>query len=175
MNSMLNIHNPHQCYITKNWSRYFSYYQLGLGSRGIGMRDSNQDILAVLPAIPMEGEEFIRTLLSFQKRDGSAMHSYNPLTLEGSVGDSIEMEDHPHYYSDDHFWLVLSVTAYIKETGVVSFLDEPIPFYDKDKQGQPVETGTVLEHLMRRACILPVMILATMGCPCSGSRTGTIL
>ena len=149
MNSILNIHNPHQCYITKNWSRYLSYYQLGLGSRGIGMRDSNQDVLAVLPAIPREGKEFIRSLLSFQKCNGSAMHSYNPLTLEGSVGDSIEMEDHPHYYSDDHLWLVLSVAAYIKETGETSFLEEQIPYYDKDKRGQPLETGTVLEHLQR--------------------------
>ena len=147
MNTMVNIHNPHQCYITKNWSRYLSYYQLGLGSRGIGMRDSNQDVLAVLAAIPEEGKDFIRSLLSYQKCDGSAMHPYNPLTLEGSVGDSVEMEDHPHYYSDDHLWLVLSVTAYIKETGDTAFLRERIPFYDKDKQGKPVDTGTVLEHL----------------------------
>jgi cellobiose phosphorylase len=149
MNSILNIHNPHQCYITKNWSRYLSYYQLGLGSRGIGMRDSNQDVLAVLVAIPNEGKEFIRSLLSFQKCNGSAMHSYNPLTLEGSVGDSIEMDDHPHYYSDDHLWLVLSVTAYIKETGDTAFLSERVPFYDEDKQGKPVEIGTVVEHLER--------------------------
>ncbi|HTX93112.1 MAG TPA: glycosyl hydrolase family 65 protein [Anaerolineales bacterium] len=149
MNSILNIHNPHQCYITKNWSRYLSYYQLGMGSRGIGMRDGNQDVLAVLPAIPQEGREFIRRLLSFQKANGSAMHSYNPLSLEGSLGDSTEMEDRPHYYSDDHLWLVLSVCAYIKETGETAFLDEKVPFYDRDKQGQPLEEGTVREHLAR--------------------------
>ena len=149
MNTMLNIHNPHQCYITKTWSRYLSYYQLGLGSRGIGFRDSSQDVLAVLASIPEEGKDFIRTLLSFQKCDGSAMHQFNPLTMEGSVGDSIEMVDRPHYYSDDHLWSILAVTAYIKEIGDLAFLDEIVPFYEKDKQGNPLEAGSVLEHLKR--------------------------
>jgi cellobiose phosphorylase len=149
MNSILNIHNPHQCYITKTWSRYLSYYQLGLGSRGIGMRDSNQDVLAVLPAIPEQGRDFIRTLLSFQTCAGNALHSYNPLTMEGNIGDSYEMEDRPHYYSDDHLWLILSVCGYLKETGCLDFLQEQIPFHDKDKAGRPLETGSVLDHLNR--------------------------
>ncbi|MGD0707660.1 MAG: glycosyl transferase, partial [Anaerolineaceae bacterium] len=85
----------------------------------------------------------------FQKRDGSAVHSFNPLTHEGSAGDSADMEDRPHYYSDDHLWLVLAVTAYLKETGDLGFLDEVVPFYEKDKQGQPLETGSVREHLER--------------------------
>ena len=149
MNFMLNVHNPYQCYITKTWSRYLSYYQLGLGSRGIGFRDSSQDVMAVLASVPREGRDFIRTLLSFQKRDGSAIHQFNPLTLEGSVGDSIEMEDRPHYYSDDHLWGVLAATAYLKETGDLAFLDEIIPFYEKDRQNNLIESGTVLEHLKR--------------------------
>ena len=149
MNFMLNVHNPYQCYITKTWSRYLSYYQLGLGSRGIGFRDSSQDVMAVLASVPREGRDFIRTLLSFQKRDGSAIHQFNPLTLEGSVGDSIEMEDRPHYYSDDHLWGVLAATAYLKETGDLAFLDEIIPFYEKNGQNNPIESGTVLEHLKR--------------------------
>ncbi len=149
MNTMLNVHHPHQCYVTKTWSRYLSYYQPGLGSRGIGFRDSSQDMLAVLASVPAEGKEFIRTLLSFQKRDGSAMHQFNPLTLEGSVGDSIEMEDRPHYYSDDHLWGILAVAAYIQETGDRDFVNETAPFYEKDKHGHALETGTVLEHLRR--------------------------
>ncbi len=149
MDAMLNVHNPHQCYVTMTWSRYLSYYQVGMGSRGIGFRDSSQDVMAVLASLPREGKEFIRTLLCFQKRDGSAMHQFNPLTLEGDVGDSIEMEDRPHYYSDDHLWGILAVTAYIKETGDLAFLDETVPFYEKDKQGNPVEEGSVLEHLRR--------------------------
>ena len=149
MNTMLNIHNPRQCYITKTWSRYLSYYQPGLGSRGIGFRDSSQDILGVITSAPGECRDFLHMLLAFQKRDGSAMHQFNPLTLEGSVGDSIEMEDRPHYFSDDHLWGIIAVTAYLKETGDVAFLDEVIPFYDRDKQGDVLESGTVMEHMQR--------------------------
>jgi cellobiose phosphorylase len=149
MNSMLNVHNPHQCFTTKQWSRYLSYYQLGLGARGIGIRDSSQDILGVVASIPDESREFILTLLSFQKRDGSSMHSYNPLNMEGSAGDSAEMEDRPHYYSDDHLWSILTVTTYIKETGDLEILKSTIPFYEKDKKGKPLESSTVLEHLER--------------------------
>jgi cellobiose phosphorylase len=149
MNAMLNIHNPHQCYITKNWSRYLSYYQLGLGARGIGIRDSSQDILGVLASIPDEGKAFLKILLTFQRRIGSAFHQFNPMTMEGSEGDSLEMEDRYHYYSDDHLWGALAVTAYIKETGDFGFLDEVLPFYDKDKQGNPIESVSVLEHLKR--------------------------
>lgn len=149
LDSMLNAHNPHQCYITKNWSRYLSLYQLGYGARGIGCRDSSQDVMAVFALDPQEGLGLLRQLLSIQKRSGSAMHQFNPLTMEGSEGDSLEREDRPHYYSDDHLWIVLAVAAYLKETGDLAFLDEVIPFYDKDKQGQPLESGSVFEHLRR--------------------------
>jgi cellobiose phosphorylase len=149
MNAMLNVHNPYQCFVTKTWSRYLSYYQLGLGSRGIGMRDSSQDVMAVLASVPDDAKEMLLTLLSFQRRSGSAMHSFNPLTLEGSIGDSAEMEDRPHYYSDDHLWCILASIAYIKETGDLDFLEQEVPFYEKDKQGNPLERGTVMEHLRR--------------------------
>lgn len=149
LNSMLNIHNPRQCYITKSWSRYLSLYQLGLGSRGIGCRDSSQDVMAVLASVPEEAKALLRQLISIQKCDGSAMHQFNPLTMEGSAGDALEREDRPHYYSDDALWIVLAVTAYLKESGDFAFLDEPIPFYDKDRQQHPVETSPVLEHLRR--------------------------
>ena len=151
LNRMLNVYNPRQCYVTKTWSRYLSYYQLGMGSRGLGMRDSCQDILAVCAAVPGEAREFLATLLGFQNRDGSAMHQFNPLTLEGSRGDSTEQEDRPDYYSDDHLWLALAVSAYLKETGDLGFLDEQIPFYEKDRQGNPLEQASVLEHLQRGA------------------------
>jgi cellobiose phosphorylase len=149
MNAILNVHNPHQCFITRQWSRYLSYYQLGLGSRGIGMRDSSQDILGVLANIPEDAKAFLKTLLSFQKQNGAALHSFNPLTMEGSIGDAEEMGDRPHYYSDDHLWSILGVTAYIKETGEVAFLEEMVPFYEKDQQGEPLETAPVLEHVKR--------------------------
>jgi len=145
MNVILNIHNPHQCFITRQWSRYLSYYQLGLGARGIGIRDSSQDLLGVMANIPQDAKEFLKTLLSFQKQNGSAMHQFNPLTMEGNIGDSAEQEDRPHYYSDDHLWSVLGVTAYIKETGDLAFLDERVHFYEKD----PVEGTSVLDHMIR--------------------------
>jgi cellobiose phosphorylase len=149
MNDMLNVYNPRQCYVTKTWSRYLSYYQPGLGSRGIGLRDSFQDVMSVMASAPQEARELLLTLLSFQKRNGSACHQFNPLTLEGSAGDSTEMEDHPHYYSDDHLWGVLAAAAYLKESGDFPFLDIGVPFYDKDKNGNRLESASVLEHLKR--------------------------
>ncbi len=150
MNSMLNVHNPRQCYITKNWSRYLSLYQLGLGAdRGIGFRDSAQDVMGILTMIPEEGCALIRQLLSIQKRNGSAMHQFNPATMIATAGDSEQEKDRPHYYGDDHLWIVLAVCAYLKETGDIPFLHESIPFYEKEESGAPIETGTVLEHLQR--------------------------
>ncbi len=149
MNRMLNVHNARQCYITKNWSRYLSLYQLGLGARGLGFRDSSQDVLGILGSVPQEGKALIRKLLQVQKRDGSAMHQFNPLTMVANEGDSREEENRPNYYGDDHLWIVQSVCAYLKETGDLTFLDEEILFYDKDKQDNPIESGTVLEHLRR--------------------------
>jgi len=149
LNRMLNVHNPRQCYVTKQWSRYLSLYQLGYGARGIGFRDSAQDVMGVLASVPAEGKELIKKLLCVQKRNGSAMHQFNPLTMIAAEGDSLEREDRPHYYSDDHLWIVLATCAYLKETGDFAFLDDVIPYYEKDKQEKPLESGTLLEHLRR--------------------------
>ncbi len=149
LNRMINVHNARQCYITKQWSRYLSLYQLGYGARGIGYRDSSQDVMAVLAGVPEESKALIKQLLSVQRRDGSAYHQFNPLTMIGSAGDSLEREDRPHYYSDDHLWSVLAVSAYLKETGDRAFLNETIAYYEKDRQEQPLESGTVLDHLQR--------------------------
>ncbi len=149
MNRMLNIHNPRQCHTTKNWSRYLSLYQLGCGARGIGVRDSAQDVLGVLASVPQEGKALIRQLLHVQRRNGSSMHQFNPLTMEASAGDARERPDLPQYYSDDHLWVILAVCAYLKESGDLDFLDEAIPFYDRGPDGAPLEVGTVLQHLRR--------------------------
>ena len=149
MNSMLNIHNPRQCHTTKNWSRYLSLYQLGYGARGIGFRDSSQDILGVIAHMPEEAKQFIERLLSVQNMDGSAMHQFFPSTMEANAGDSREEEDRPDYYGDDHLWIVFAVTQYVKETGNADFLNEVIPFYQKDKQGKTLESATVWQHLCR--------------------------
>lgn len=148
LDSMLNIHNPRQCHTTKNWSRYLSLYQLGLGLRGVGFRDSAQDVLGILPQIPEEGRALIVQLLHVQKRDGSAMHQLNPLTMEGSVGEAHDPEL-PGYYSDDHLWSVLAICEYLKETGDFDFLDETVPYYEKNALEKPIESGTVLDHMLR--------------------------
>jgi cellobiose phosphorylase len=150
-NSMINVHNPRQCHTTKNWSRYLSLYQLGFGSdRGIGFRDSSQDLLGVMSHMPEEARILAENLLSVQKINGSAMHQYFPSTMEANEGDAREKEDRPKYYGDDHLWIVLTVANYLKETGNMSFLDKVIPFYEKDKvTGKAKESATVWEHLCR--------------------------
>jgi len=147
--SMINIHNPRQCYMTKNWSRYLSLYQLGLGARGLGFRDSSQDVMGVLPQIPEEAKELICKLLSTQKRNGSAMHQFFPMTMEANEGDSREEEDRADYYGDDHLWIIMAVCEYVKETGKIDFLTDEINFYDKDSEGNTIEKGTVFDHLKR--------------------------
>lgn len=146
---LLNVYNPRQCYLTKNWSRYLSLYQLGLGARGIGFRDSSQDVLGIMANVPIEGVQLIRTLLQVQKHDGSAMHQFNPITMVANEGDSRENEDAPKYYSDDHLWIIIAICAYLKETGDFDFLQEMIPYYEKDKHDQPLEKGSVLDHMQR--------------------------
>jgi len=147
-NSTVNVHNPRQCHTTFNWSRYLSLYQLGLGARGLGFRDSSQDVMGVLASMPNEAKKLIKKLLSVQKENGSAMHQFFPLTMEANEGDSREEEGHK-YYGDDHLWIVLAVNEYLKETGDYDFLDEEITFYDKNLPVEKRKKGTVLEHLKK--------------------------
>jgi cellobiose phosphorylase len=149
MNRMLNIHNPRQVYITRQWSRYLSLYQLGLGARGIGFRDSSQDVMGVVANAPEGAKALIEKLLHVQKRDGSAMHQFNPLTMVANEGHSLEVKGAPRYYGDDHLWGVLAIAAYLKETGDLGFLEQVMPYYEKDDDGQPIESGTVWDHMQR--------------------------
>ncbi|QHI69086.1 GH36-type glycosyl hydrolase domain-containing protein [Tichowtungia aerotolerans] len=148
-NSMVNIHNPRQCHTTFNWSRYLSLYQLGLGARGLGFRDSSQDVMGVLAGIPDDARRLMRRLLSVQLPDGSAMHQFFPLTMEANEGDSREEEDGKKWYGDDHLWIILAVCAYVKETGDTVFLDENVSFYDKKLPLGQRESASVLSHLQR--------------------------
>jgi cellobiose phosphorylase len=149
LDRMVNVFNIRQCWTTYYWSRYLSYYQLGFGSRGIGFRDSSQDVLAIMASGAKVGQTLVNKLLSVQKRNGSAYHQFNPLNMVAGEGESVEREDRPHYYSDDALWAVLAVTEYLKETGDFAYLKEEIPFYDKDKQEKTIETASVEEHLRR--------------------------
>jgi cellobiose phosphorylase len=147
-NSMVNIHNPRQCHTTLNWSRYLSLYQLGLGARGLGFRDSSQDVMGVLASAPNEGKALMKRLLSVQLPNGSAMHQFFPLTMEANEGDSREEGD-KQWYGDDHLWIIQAVSSYLKETGDYAFLDEEITFYSKKLPLEKRERGTVLDHLKR--------------------------
>lgn len=147
-NSTVNIHNARQCYITMNWSRYLSLYQLGLGSRGLGFRDSSQDTMGAVMGAPNEVKALLRKILSVQNPDGSAMHQFYPLSMEANEGDALE-EGSKLVYGDDHLWAVQAVSAYLKETGDMEFLNEEIRFYDKKLPLENREKATVLDHLLR--------------------------
>jgi len=149
LDRMVNIHNPRQCIITMNWSRYLSLYQLGFGARGMGFRDSSQDVMGAVSLLPEPSKSLLVKLLHVQKMDGSAMHQFNPLSMVANMGDSAAEEDRPKFYSDDHLWGVLAAAEYLKETGDFAFLEQDIPFYEKDRNENPLESGTVWEHLTR--------------------------
>jgi cellobiose phosphorylase len=133
---MVNVWNPYQCMVTFNMSRSASYYESGIG-RGLGFRDSNQDLLGFVHQIPIRARERLLDLASTLLTDGGAYHQYQPLTKKGNneIGSG---------FNDDPLWLILATSAYIKETGDWSILDEVVP-YNSD----PAITGTMLEHLRK--------------------------
>lgn len=148
-NTLVNVNNPRQSLTTKNWSRFLSLYQLGLGARGIGFRDTSQDLIGVMGLCADENVDMMNKLLSTQRMDGSAMHQFYPLSMEASIGDAAEKEDRPDFYGDDHLWIVQTVAEYIKETADFDYLNTVVPYYEKDEHEKPIEEGTVLDHLIR--------------------------
>ena len=147
-NTTVNVHNPRQSFITLNWSRYLSLYQLGLGARGLGYRDSSQDTMGAVAGAPDQVKNLLRKIISVQNPNGSAMHQFYPLSMEANEGDSRE-EGENLFYGDDHLWGVLAVCAYVKETGDYDFLDEEITFYSKKLPVKERESASVLQHLLR--------------------------
>lgn len=136
LNRMVNIWNPYQCMVTFNMSRSASYFESGIG-RGMGFRDSNQDILGFVHLIPDKAKERIIDIASTQFEDGGAYHQYQPLTKMGN-------NDIGGGFNDDPLWLILSTAAYIKETGDFSILDVQVPF-DNDENNK----ASLFEHLKR--------------------------
>lgn len=134
LDRMVNIWNQYQCMVTFNMSRSASYFEVGIG-RGMGFRDSNQDLIGFVHQIPERAKERIIDIASTQFEDGGAYHQYQPLTKRGN--DAIGGN-----FNDDPLWLILSTTAYIKETGDFSILDKMVPF-DNDKS----RAKTHFEHL----------------------------
>jgi cellobiose phosphorylase len=136
LDRMVNIWNQYQCMITFNMSRSASYFESGIG-RGMGFRDSNQDIIGFVHQLPERAKERILDLAATQLEDGGAYHQYQPLTKKGNneIGGN---------FNDDPLWLILSTAQYIKETGDVNILEEQVPF-DND----PSKAANLFEHLRR--------------------------
>ena len=136
LDRMVNIWNQYQCMVTYNLSRSASYFETGIG-RGMGFRDSNQDLLGFVHMVPGRARERILDIAATQLPDGSAYHQYQPLTKRGNdaVGSG---------FNDDPLWLILGVAAYVKETGDLAILDEMVPF-DND----PAQVAPLMEHLRR--------------------------
>ena len=135
-NRMVNIWNAYQCMATFNMSRSASFYESGIG-RGLGFRDSNQDLLGFVHMVPARARERILDLAATQLPTGGAYHQYQPLTKRGN-------NDVGGNFNDDPHWLILGVAAYLKETGDWSILDEPVPYDNNPGSEQPL-----YEHLQR--------------------------
>jgi cellobiose phosphorylase len=125
--TMVNVWNQYQCRVTFDWSRYVSFYETGIG-RGMGFRDCCQDILGVVHAFPKRVRQRIIDLAKVQFENGRVYHIYFPLTGEGGFPYYVK-KDMP-FFSDDHLWLILAVTEYVKETGDFSIIGEEVGFVD---------------------------------------------
>ena len=122
LDRMVNIWNQYQCMTTFNLSRSASYFESGI-NRGIGFRDSNQDLLGFVHLIPERARERLLDLSSTQFQSGGAYHQYQPLTRKGN--DEIGAG-----FNDDPLWLVLAAASYLKETGDFTILEKVVPFAD---------------------------------------------
>ena len=136
VNRMANIWNQYQCMVTFNMSRSASYYESGTG-RGMGFRDSCQDLLGFVHLIPERARERILDIAATQFEDGSAYHQYQPLTKKGNL-------DIGSGFNDDPLWLIAAVSAYLKETGDFSILNEMVDFDNQKEKAAPL-----YEHLRR--------------------------
>ncbi len=136
LSRMVNIWNQYQCMVTFNLSRSASYFESGIG-RGMGFRDSNQDIIGFVHQVPDRCRERIMDLAATQLEDGGAYHQYQPLTKKGNneIGGN---------FNDDPMWLVCSTAAYIKETGDMSILDAMVPYDNDVAKAKPL-----FDHLRR--------------------------
>ena len=128
LDRMVNVWNQYQCMITFCFSRSASFFESGIG-RGMGFRDSNQDLIGFVHQIPERARERIIDIASTQFPDGSCYHQYQPLTKKGN-------NDIGSGFNDDPMWLILGTTAYIKETGDWSILDERVPYDNDDSMAQ---------------------------------------
>ena len=134
LNRMVNIWNQYQCMITFCMSRSASFFESGVG-RGMGFRDSNQDLVGFVHQIPSRARQRIIDIASTQFPDGGCYHQYQPLTKRGN-------NDIGGGFNDDPMWLIFGTTAYIRETGDFSILDEMVPW-----DNEPGTEVSLMEHL----------------------------
>ena len=134
LDRMVNIWNQYQCMITFCFSRSASFFESGIG-RGMGFRDSNQDLIGFVHQIPERARERIIDIASTQFPDGGCYHQYQPLTKRGNDGIG-------GGFNDDPMWLIFGTIGYLRETGDFSILDEPVPF-----DNQPGSEKSLFEHL----------------------------
>jgi cellobiose phosphorylase len=133
---MVNVWNAYQNMVTFNMSRSASLFESGVG-RGMGFRDSNQDLLGFVQMVPERARERILDLAATQLETGGAYHQYQPLTKRGN-------DDVGSNFNDDPLWLILGVAAYLKETGDWEILEEPVAYENRPGSEQPLYT-----HLQR--------------------------
>ncbi len=138
INTMVNIWNQYQSHTTYNWSRSASFNEAG-GRDGLGYRDTNQDTLGVVHSIPEQVKGKLTDLLKGQMSKGAALHGFQPMEWEQALSNDAPDSE---IFSDDHLWLLISIPAYIKETGDMEFLDAVIPYCDKGED-------TVYDHMKK--------------------------
>lgn len=151
---MVNIWNQYQCMVTFNMSRSASYFESGMG-RGMGFRDSCQDLLGFVHMIPEKARQRLLDIAATQFPDGSAYHQYQPLTKKGNL-------DVGSGFNDDPLWLIAGTDAYLRETGDYSILEESVPFDNDESLAAPL-----MEHL-RRSIRYTITHLGPHGLPLIG-------
>ena len=140
-NAMLNFWNQVQCRTTLYWSRFVSGYESGLG-RGMGTRDSGQDTLGTMHTVPDHARQMLTRIWEMQFQDGHTWHQFFPLTGEGGPGLAAEYPTWPQWFSDDHLWLLISVCAYLRETGDFDYLERRVRYEDAGDD-------TVWRHMLK--------------------------
>lgn len=146
-NSMVNVWNAYNCFITFTWSRAASFQYCGLRN-GFGYRDTVQDIQGIIHLSPEMAKKQIKFMLSAQVTNGAGLplvkYTHNA-GHENTPDDPeyVKETGHPSYRADDALWLFPTVDKYIGESGDTAFLDEEIFFANNG------ERGTVYEHLKR--------------------------
>ena len=134
LDRMVNIWNQYQCMVTFLFSRSASFFESGIG-RGMGFRDSNQDLLGIVHMIPERARQRILDIAATQFPDGGCYHQYQPLTKRGNNGIG-------GGFNDDPLWLIIGVDAYLKETGDFTILDEMVQF-----DNVPGSERSLMHHL----------------------------